>query len=276
MDGGSATLLDHVTATMSYLVPTGAKPVSYQCEPPPGVPQRSGRYQDRAVRIRNARPLAPELSLDRQGFVLLRHETQVVDLSDGAEVESVYYPEMEQLVQDATGAERVLVFDHTIRSAAPDAGRANVREPVKRVHNDYTAKSGPQRVRDLLPDEAESLLKRRFAVINVWRPLRRPVEATPLAFCDARTVAPQDLVATDLVYRDRIGEIYYVAYSPAHRWYYFPRQRRDEVVLIKCYDSEEDGRARFTAHSAFEDPTASPDAPPRESIELRALVFHAG
>ena len=275
MDGDRQIELDQVTATMTYLMPTGRKPVSYQYDSPPGVPVRSGTYEDRSVQVRNARSFASELSLDREGFVIVPHVTKVGDLSDDEEVKAVYYPEVEHLVKQATGASRVLIFDHTIRSAPlAGQGRKGVREPVRRVHNDYTVKSGPQRVRDLLPDEAEELLTRRFAVINVWRPLRRTVEDTPLGLLDARSIAPQDLIATDLVYPDRVGETYAVAYNSAHRWFYFPRQRADEAVLLKCYDSKEDGRARFPAHSAFDDPTAPPGVPPRESIEVRTLVFY--
>ena len=210
----------------------------------------------------------------REGFAIVPHVTRARDLADEAEVKAVYYPEAERLVKQATGASRVLVFDHTIRSAPlAGTGRKGIREPVKRVHNDYTVTSGPQRVRDLLPDEAEDLLKHRFAIVNVWRPLRRTVEDTPLGLLDARSIAPQDLIATDLVYPDRVGETYAVAHNPAHRWFYYPRQRADEAVLLKCYDSKEDGRARFPAHSAFDDPTAPANAPPRESIELRTLAF---
>jgi len=274
MDGDRQIQLDAITATMTYLVPTGKKPVSYQYDPPPGVPVRSGTYEDRSVSVYNARLLADGLSLDREGFAIVPHATRAKDLSDDDEVRAVYYAEVEQLLKQATGANRVVIFDHTIRSASlAGTGRKGIREPVKRVHNDYTVKSGPQRVRDLLPDEAEELLKHRFAIINVWRPLRRTVEDKPLGLLDARTLAPQDLIATDLVYPDRVGETYAVAYNPAHRWFYYPRQRPDEAVLLKCYDSKQDGRARFPAHSAFDDPTARPDAPPRESIEIRTLVF---
>jgi hypothetical protein len=129
-------------------------------------------------------------------------------------------------------------------------------------------------VRDHLPAaEVEELLKRRFAEINVWRPIRGPVESEPLAICDARSIDPQDVVASDLVYRDKIGETYSFRYNPNHRWSYFPRQEKNEVILLKCYDSKEDGGARFTAHTAFQDPNTAPDAAPRESIEVRALVF---
>jgi hypothetical protein len=147
------------------------------------------------------------------------------------------------------------------------------REPVKFAHNDYTVKSGPQRVCDLLPAEASELLKHRFAMINVWRPIRGPVQESPLGVCDARSIAPTDWVPSDLKYRDRTGEVYSITFNPNHRWFYFSRMQPNEATLLKCYDSMEDGRARFTAHSAFEDPSSPPDAAPRESIEVRTLVF---
>ena len=140
------------------------------------------------------------------------------------------------------------------------------------VHNDYTLGSGPQRVRDLMGDEAEDLLGDRFAVINVWRPIRGPVIEAPLAVLDAQGIEADDFVATDLRYDDRVGEIYSLSYRDSHRWYYYPRMRTDEVLLLKCYDSDP-AFARFTAHSAFDHPETPNDAPPRESIEVRTLAF---
>ena len=274
MDDGRLALVDRVDGLMNYLVPTGEKPVAYQYEPPPGVPLRSGTYADHAMTIRNARPIAADLSLDRQGFIFAPSDTRVVDFYDDAEVKSVYYPECERLVLALTGAARVHVFDHTLRTAPTNARAKGVREPVHRVHNDYTEKSGPQRVRDLMGDEAEALLKHRFAIINVWRPIVGPVLDKPLGLCDAQTVAPGDIVPTDLKYPDRTGEVMSIAYNPAHHWYYFPRMQRNEAVLLKCFDSATDGRARFSAHSAFVDPTSPAGAPPRESIEIRTLVFY--
>ena len=161
-------------------------------------------------------------------------------------------PEVEQLVKAATGASRVVIFDHTVR--IEEAGQRDeraVRAPVRVVHNDYTVRSGPQRVRDLFDaDDAKTvLLHHRFAVVNVWRSIGAPVETTALAIADAQSIAPADFVATDLVFPDRTGEIYQVAYSPNHRWFYFPKMRRNEALLLKCYDSATDGRARFTAHT---------------------------
>ena len=151
-----------------------------------------------------------------------------------------------------------------------------MREPVRRVHNDYTEWSGPQRVRDLFPaGEAEELLQRRFAVIQVWRPIRKPVRTAPLAIADAGSLAPKDMIATERRYPDRVGEIYHITYNPGHRWLYFPNMQRNEALVFKCYDSRTDGRARFTAHSAFVDPTSPANAAPRESIEIRTLAFWA-
>jgi hypothetical protein len=261
--------LDDVRAAINYLDATDERPRAFQYDPPPGLPLRTGTYTPRTVVVRNGRA-HPGLSLDREGFALVREPTTFTDFRDDAAVKALYYPEVEAAVKRATGAARVVVFDHNVRHAEKKHG---AKEPVKRAHNDYTVKSGPQRVRDLLGDEAEALLRGRFAVVNFWRPISGPVEESPLALADAQSIARADLIATDLIYRDRIGETYSLAYNPAHRWYYFPRMETSEAVLIKCYDSAEDGRARFAAHSAFDDPTSPPNARPRESIEARTLVF---
>jgi len=181
---------------------------------------------------------------------------------------------MVELIKAESGAKRVVVFDHTLRTA-DDAVREEhkIREPVRRAHNDYTEWSGPQRVRDILPDEAEELLKRRFAIIQTWRPIRYPVETHPLAIADARSVAFDDFIISERRYPNRIGQTYAIAYNPKHMWYWLPRQAREEALVFKVYDSEKDGRACWTAHTAFDDPTTPPNARPRESIEIRTLAF---
>jgi len=272
-DNARVRALDDVRAAINYIETSGERPRAFQYDPPPGVPLRTGNYAARAVLVRNGRAHR-RISLDREGFVLVREPTNFTDFHNADAVRAIYYPEVEAAVRRATGAARVVVFDHNVRHAPSALEKKNgAKEPVKRAHNDYTVKSGPQRVRDLLGDEAEALLKHRFAVVNLWRPITGPVEESPLALCDAQSIARADLVATDLIYRDRIGETYSLAYNPAHRWFYFPRMETSEAVLIKCYDSAEDGRARFAAHSAFDDPTSPADARPRESIEARTLVF---
>lgn len=270
------SLLDSVSSSVQFGVNTGATPVTLVNESGVGDDVRTGAFEPHAVTIHDARPLVDRLGLDVQGFTLVRHRTAVVDFYDTAEVREIYYPEMETLVRQATGASKVIVFDHTIRvdDDALQAAR-KVRAPVRAVHNDFTVAAAEQRVRDLLPKaEAAQRLAGRFGSINIWRPIAGPVERSPLAICEYGSIRDADLIAAERRYQDRIGGIYYLAYNPEQQWYYFPKMTRDEVVLLKCYDSRTDGTARWTAHGAFDDPKTPPGAPPRESIEIRTLVFY--
>jgi hypothetical protein len=265
---------DTIEASVNYLLDTGETPYTFTGGPG-STDVRSNQTPDaRVVTMHNGRALADRFMLDGDGFRFIRHDTRMHDFFDEAEVRSTYYAEMEALIKAETGAARVVVFDHTLRTADDEFREANkLREVVRRVHNDYTEWSGPQRVRDLLPDEAEQLLQRRFAIVQVWRPIRHPVETFPLAICDARSVSPRDFVISERRYPNRIGQTYALTYSPEHHWFWFPRMRRDEALVFKVYDSLKDGRARWTAHTAFDDPTSPPNARPRESIEIRTLAF---
>lgn len=265
---------ESVDAALRYLVKTGQKPRTYIAQAGKGSTEREAEFKEHAMTIRNGRLGDGERTLDREGFVFTPHDTKVESFFDADEVKAVYDAEAAELVKRFSGASRVHVFDHTLRVASDETRtEKKLREPVRVVHNDYTEKSGPQRVRDLLPDEADDLLQRRFAVVQVWRPIRKPVQDLPLAICDAQSIAAGDFVPTDLVYKDRIGEVLQIAHNPDHRWFYFPEMARNEALVFKCYDSMTDGRSRFSAHSAFDDPTSPPGAPPRESIETRTLAF---
>ena len=265
---------DSLDADLNYLVPNGRRPVYYAFPAPPGIPHHSGEFETKRVRIQDGRRQPERPTLDSTGFELVHEGSRLSDFSDDATVRRVYYPEVDALIKRVMGAVKVVIFDHTLRYGVRGHIEEGVREPATRVHNDQTFVSGPRRVRDHLPaEEAAQRLEGRFAIINVWRPIGHPVEASPLAMCDARSIDPADLVPSDLVYRDKVGETYAFTYNPRHRWSYFPRVRPDEVVLLKIYDSLDDGRARLTAHTAFEDPRAPASARPRRSIEVRSLVF---
>jgi hypothetical protein len=266
-------------AELVYAVTAAQRPYVYMYEPPAGQPRLVGEYVSQRVPIHDARPLGSQLSLDVHGFALHPHASALRDAYDPEQVRALYYSEMEQLMLRATGASRVIVFDHNVRSGPKaQAGQAGVYEPVRRVHNDYTYASAELRLRQLLGSEqAERRRRQRYAIVNVWRPLFGPVRDTPLAVCDARSIEPQDLVPIDLLYRDRVGENFTFAFNPRHLWYYVPDMQADEALLLKCFDSATDGRARFTAHTAFDDPSASSGQKamrPRESIEIRTLVFY--
>ena len=264
-------------AELNYLGPVEGRPFTYTFAPPPGQPRSNITAAPHRVAIRDLRPVAASVSLDREGFAVANGPSALRDFGDEAAIRAVYYPESARILQAATGATRVHIFDHTIRRRVPGAEDRSgaARQPVARAHVDHTERSGPRRVRDLLPDEAEALLRGRVQIVNLWRPIAGPVRDMPLAVCDAASTAPGDLVASDLIYPDRRGETYQVRFNPAHRWYWLPEMTTEEALLLKVYDSAREGPARFSPHTAFADPGAPPDAPPRQSIEIRALLFHA-
>ena len=260
-------------ADITYTRDTGEKLVNETFGPNNIRRRTSGMEEKHHVEIANGRE-ARELALDANGFVLVEHRTSVKNFFDADELKRVYYPEVASLIERVSGAKRVVVFDHTLRSGDEGEREAKlIREPVLSAHNDYTEWSGPQRVRDLLGEAAERLLERRFAIIQAWRPIVDRLYSNPLAMADARSVAPEDLLIAERRYPNRVGQTYRLKYNPRHRWFYFPQMRRDEAIVFKVYDSAKDGRARFTPHTSFEDPTTPAGAPPRQSIEARALAF---
>ena len=261
-------------AQIPYTVDTGEKLVNETFGPNNIRRRTSGAQELKPMEIADGRALREEFALERNGFVFVEHRTTVKNFHDLDELKGVYFPEVERLIGAISGAKRVVVFDHTLRSG-DEAEREEklVREPVLSAHNDYTEWSGPNRVRELMGAEAEALLQRRFAIIQVWRAIQEPIRSNPLALVDARSVAPEDLLVAERRYPNRVGQTYRLRYSPHHRWFYFPEMRRDEALVFKVYDSEKDGRARFTPHTAFEDPSTPEGAPPRRSIEARALAF---
>ncbi len=237
----------------------------------------------RAMRIRDARPAADRLGLDEHGFELHSHRSDFVDFYDPAAVRTHYYPEVEGAVRDFTAAAAVIVFDHNVRSAVRAArGEPGVREPVDQAHNDYTEQSGPERQRAVL--EATNRLDledRHFAFVNLWRPIVGPILDTPLALCDARSVDNADLIPTDIHHfgEDDLeaprhtGHVYSLRHNPGHRWFFASEMQPDEVLLLKCFDSRTDGRARFMPHTGFVNPACPSEFIPRESIEARTLVI---
>lgn len=222
---------------------------------------------------------AKDFTIDKNGFSLHDFHAKHDRWDDDEAVRTDFYPEVVEFLKETTGAKRVLVFDHTIRSERnaqkklTDEKNTSQRTPVMLVHCDYTAESGPVRVTQLLGDEAEDLLSRRLAFINVWKPLN-VVEERPLAMCDVQSCKDEDFFKLFLRYRDRNGENYVMTHSPRHKWWYFPKMNPDQSILLKTFDSATDGRARFVGHTAFQDPSSPPDAAARESVEIRTICFY--
>jgi len=213
-----------------------------------------------------------KFNLDNNAFEVIPNvPSEEYDFTDDEKIKRVYYPEVEKLLLDSVpGANRVLLFDHTIRRSNPDAARA----PVTRVHIDQTPSSAESRVRLHLPDEAENLLAGRYRIINVWRPLNGPVMAHPLAVADSATVSDEDLIAVEHRYPNRTGETAGVKYNPNQKWYYWSGMKNEDRMLLKCFDSDEAvGQWGRVPHTAFVNPNTPEGANGRESIEVRALVF---
>lgn len=265
-----------VRASINYTVDNGIPPDYYFYEPDEPVTMNPPGTETHEMDIEIGWPRVERFDLDREGFVLKPFPAAFTGFDDADAVQRQFYPQVEDFVKRNTGARRVVIFDHTLRKRLPAdlKQQTTVNRPaVLLVHSDYTVASGPQRVRDLLPDEADALLQRRVAFFNVWKSLHDVVEELPLAMCEAGSQADGDMLRMELKYRERTGEIYVMRYAPSHRWVYFPQMRADQALLFKTYDSETDGRARFVGHTAFEDPTTPPGAKQRESIEVRTMAF---
>ncbi|MEM8660122.1 MAG: CmcJ/NvfI family oxidoreductase [Pseudomonadota bacterium] len=265
------------SAVLNYLIPTGERPIYIESQGGADAALKIGaEFEEKRVTIGNARQLTSSATLDVQGFELVEHRTRVSDFYELSAVQDQYEAEIMALVLSATGASDALVFDHTLRSDSPDVrGQRSTRETASVIHNDYTDASARQRLIDLVGEElAETRLQRRFAIINVWRSIRGTVFTSPLACCDASSLSPQDLVASERRAKERIGELELVSFNPEHRWYYFPEMTFTEALLLKTYDSSLAGHARCAIHSAFKNPLAPAGAPPRESLESRLLVFY--
>jgi len=266
---------DIIRARMNYIIDTGTPPVRYIDWPEMADKEIPPQYRQHMVTIRNGRPLRDTFRLDTHGFVFVDHYTKVKDFTDEAERKRVYDPEVADLIKKHPGASEVLVFDHTIRVGDESVQKnTGARPPVKGVHNDYTEASAPRRLREIVGDaEAERRFKKRWAIIQVWRPIRGTVMIDPLGICDGRTIPEKGFILVQRRYKYRTGEVYHIAYNPEHVWYYFPQMERNEAMVFKVFDSDPNVPTRFTAHSAFDDPNTAPDAPPRESIETRTFAF---
>jgi len=249
----------------------------YESEKAKGVHEPGDAPVD--ILVHDGRAHTPSFTLDDNGFSLHPFHSAHKNWEDDEAVRSHFYPEVVDFLKQTLGVKRVLVFDHTIRSEAnarkkiTDETNTSQRSPVMLVHCDYTSESGPLRVRQLLPTEADDLLSRRVCFINVWKPINRVVEERPLAMCDSQSTQSDDFFKLFLRYRDRTGENYVMKPNEKHEWWYYPKMTPEEVVLLKTFDSETDGRARFVGHTAFVDPDSKEDAPLRESVEIRTICF---
>ncbi len=266
---------EFVSSTINYTLDNGIPPDYYFYDPDPSTELNPPGTDPHEVKIYNGWPRINDFSLDHEGFELKPIDNTFEQFNNDTAIKKIFYPLIVEFVKRHTGANRVEVFDHTIRKPMSEdlKDQTDVQRPtVQLAHSDYTPKSGPQRVREILPDDADQLLKNRVAFFNVWKPLYRTVEEFPLAMCDDTSAIEGDKLIMELKYSDRTGEIYVLRYSPTHRWFYFPRMNPEQALLLKTYESDPN-RASSMGHSAFEDPTSPANALTRESIEVRTMAF---
>jgi hypothetical protein len=226
------------------------------------------------MEVADARARAP--TLDGAGFTLVPHGS-AVDFADRAAVEAIHRPEIVALVQGLTGADLVLVNSLGIlrfSERSPQSGVLDNSRPARFAHvdvSDATAAAFAQRAAP--PGRPLA----RFVHYNVWRALSPPPQDVPLAVCDARSIAAADLIAADAVF-DAPGkpewsfEGLVLAHAAAHRWHWFPDMHRNEALIFKTHDSDR-GRAHCVPHVAFDHAPCPADAPPRVSLEMRALAL---
>ncbi|KAL3442732.1 hypothetical protein BJX65DRAFT_298775 [Aspergillus insuetus] len=265
-----------VSTRISFINPPadGSIPFAYVETPPAGEPQENYTATTHEVHLKDIRGHESEYNLDQDAFQVLQQipsSMTYADFDSDETVKSKYYAEVQDLIlNNVPGAHKVIIFDHTVRKHNPNAHR----QPVNFAHVDQTPWAAEQRVRTSITDpaEAEKLLKGRYRIINVWRPLNGKVESMPLGFATAATVAAEDLTPIQRRYPHYTGETMGVKFNPKQQWLYWSGIDDDERILIKCSDTQE-GVAHHVPHSAFADPRSPAEAKPRESIEVRALVF---
>jgi hypothetical protein len=264
-----------IRASFNYIVDTGVPPVRYIDWPEMEHKAIPPQYRQYEMTVLDGRPVRQSFDIDTHGFVFVDHRTQVKDFTDEQERARVYDPEVQALIMKHSGASSVVVFDHTLRVSDEEGQKAvNARPTVKGVHNDYTERSAPVRLREIVGEaEAERRLKKRWAIIQTWRPIRGKVMIDPLGICDGRSIPQRGFIRVERRYQYRTGEVYHIAHDPSHEWFYFPRMERNEALVFKVFDSDAGKPSRFTAHSAFDDPATPADAPARESIETRTFAF---
>jgi len=280
--GPAAAQLPSVVAGLAYLKPTSERPYHYTYEPENGAPWQNCEYDVRAMRITDARSFSARPLVHREGFELWDAPSAVTDYGDERAITKTYYEEMADLACAVTGATHAYVFDHLVRKREPGRpaltfGRrgGGVKAAANgRIHNDYTEESGRKRLGLVLKDAGALAAVERYSIVNVWRSIKGPILDTPLAVCDSQTLSATDLVSSEVRYPTRTGEIYLLTHSPRHRWSYFSAMDRHEALIFKQYDSQVSGVARYTPHAAFDLPNTPPDAPLRESIEIRCLVVY--
>jgi hypothetical protein len=263
--------LPKVSATINYIDESVKNPEFFLFDPEPCGRPPPPKADKRQMPIHDVRKCMGLISLDDNGFSFSLQNLPNLNYEDPGIVKTKYYPLCADLIKTETGCKEVYVFDHNVRETGER--KSGIFPPARNAHNDYTNESAPARVKELMAGRAQELLARRYAFINIWRPLRGPVDTQPLAVCDAKTVEFKDFISAHLRYPDRSGKVFSVKHNQRHRWCYLAAMEEEEIMLIKCFDTAGPGIAKYTAHTSFYEPEQPTSPKGRKSIEVRTLAF---
>ncbi len=250
-------------AVIAYAARTGGRPRYYA----------NDHSRDRVpldpqlMRLADGRVDPP--SLDREGFTLVGHAADPLS--------SAYREQIAALVKAQSGADVVIVTAPGVRrfsERSPNAATGNNSMPARFAHVDISDTTAAQFSMAAAP-KGEAV--RRSAHFNVWRVLSAPPQDVPLAVCDARSWVADDMILADAIFDEPDKpewsfEGLVVAHNPAHRWIWFPDMTAGEALIFKTHDSDP-AAPHWVPHVAFDNPTCPADAPPRQSIEMRAIAY---
>lgn len=266
-----------VKARINYVDKGARDPTTYYVDPPQGVPICSVVDDPREVTITDVREVDRRFTIEEDGFSFIKLPTDFRDHDDIDAVRARHYPQMKEITADLLGRKVAAVFDHAVRRHPnPDAtlrGGGTIRQPLHRVHCDFTPDSARQQLVRSLGGEARAWLDRPFAMVNYWRPISGPLRDDPLAICAPRSVNADDLVRVRHVHGYGDSEVYGVAHNPYHRWYYMSDMEPEDALFFKVYDATAND-VLVAPHTAFSLPSPPAPVPPRESFELRLMVFY--
>ncbi|KAL4071866.1 hypothetical protein J3A83DRAFT_2924978 [Scleroderma citrinum] len=266
------------TAQLRYSVPPpdGSKPyIDLRLHPATGKSSQNWIDDYHNIQIEDVRGREDQYTFETAGFQYYRYPAKYTTFLNDEEIKNEYYPESIELIKKLTGATRVVIFNHNVRRRRPAHSNDNLKhkQPTGLVHADQTRAYADSSVRKhLSPTDAETFLRGRFQTISFWRPIAHPAVDSPLALCDFRSInTERDLMPTTLIHPDHEDETYCVKYNPEHRWVYKSAMEPEDFVILKTFDSDQS--ASVTPHTAFQDPMTPEEAPYRQSIELRALLY---
>ena len=233
----------------------------------------------RKIVIEDARKRLEAPSLAREGFELVAHSSEIQNFQDSQEVARIHPKEIERLLLEVSGADYVVISGPGVLrfgEGSKDAGRYSNSMPARFVHVDISDATAEQFAHRSMPANSGRAL-RRFAHYNVWRTFSAPPQDIPLTVCDARSVAPTDLIYADAIFDEKDKpewsfEGWVVRHNPRHRWSYFSDMTRDEAIIFKTNDSDP-AQPHCIPHSAFDDASCPKGVLPRASIEMRGIAY---